>query len=350
MHTGTMWALVKDQPEMGLTMKRVEIPAVGNDEVKIKIHKTAICGTDVHIWDWNSWAQETIRLGTTAGHEYVGEIVEMGANVKGHHIGELVSGEGHIVCGMCRNCRSGRGHLCKSAQGVGVNRNGAFAEYLVIPATNLITCSPKIPEELYAIFDPFGNATHTALSFNLLAEDVLVTGAGPIGILAAAIARFSGARNVVITDLNDYRLRLAREFGVTAVNTRQTDLREVMGELGIHEGFDVGMEMSGSPVALRQLIDSMYNGGRIALLGLPSKNAVELPLNTIIWNGLILKGIYGREMYETWYKMQAMVEAGFPLEKIITHRFPIRDYQQGFDAMRSGHSGKVILDWSGIND
>ena len=320
MHTGTMWALVKDQPAKGLSMKRVEIPAVGDNDVMIKIHKTAICGTDVHIWDWNEWAQNTFRVGTTAGHEYVGEIVEMGAAVKGHHLGELVSGEGHI------------------------------AEYLVIPASNVISCSPKIPEELYSIFDPFGNATHTALSFNLLAEDVLVTGAGPIGILAAAIAKFSGARHVVITDLNEYRLELARQFGVIAVNTKETDLKEVMADLGIHEGFDVGMEMSGNPIALRQLIESMYNGGRIALLGLPNKNAVELPLNTIIWNGLILKGIYGREMYETWYKMQAMVEAGFPLEKIITHRFPVQDYKQGFEAMCSGHSGKVILDWTGLQD
>ena len=350
LHTGTMWALVKDQPAKGLSMKRVEIPAVGDNDVMIKIHKTAICGTDVHIWDWNEWAQNTFRVGTTAGHEYVGEIVEMGAAVKGHHLGELVSGEGHIVCGMCRNCRSGRGHLCKNTSGVGVNRNGAFAEYLVIPASNVISCSPKIPEELYSIFDPFGNATHTALSFNLLAEDVLVTGAGPIGILAAAIAKFSGARHVVITDLNEYRLELARQFGVMAVNTKETDLKEVMANLGIHEGFDVGMEMSGNPIALRQLIESMYNGGRIALLGLPNKNAVELPLNTIIWNGLILKGIYGREMYETWYKMQAMVEAGFPLEKIITHRFPVQDYKQGFEAMCSGHSGKVILDWTGLQD
>ena len=350
LHTGTMWALVKDQPAKGLSMKRVEIPAVGDNDVMIKIHKTAICGTDVHIWDWNEWAQNTFRVGTTAGHEYVGEIVEMGAAVKGHHLGELVSGEGHIVCGMCRNCRSGRGHLCKNTSGVGVNRNGAFAEYLVIPASNVISCSPKIPEELYSIFDPFGNATHPALSFNLLAEDVLVTGAGPIGILAAAIAKFSGARHVVITDLNEYRLELARQFGVMAVNTKETDLKEVMADLGIHEGFDVGMEMSGNPIALRQLIESMYNGGRIALLGLPNKNAVELPLNTIIWNGLILKGIYGREMYETWYKMQAMVEAGFPLEKIITHRFPVQDYKQGFEAMCSGHSGKVILDWTGLQD
>lgn len=343
-----MWALVKDKPEPGLTMKRVDIPPVGDNDVMIQIHKTAICGTDVHIWDWNAWAQETIRLGTTAGHEYVGHIVEVGKNVRGHHVGELVSGEGHIVCGMCRNCRSGRGHLCKDTQGVGVNRDGAFAQYLVIPATNVIPCSPKVPEELYAIFDPFGNATHTALSFNLLAEDVLVTGAGPIGIMAAAIAKFSGARHVVITDLNDYRLDLARQFGVTAVNTAQTDLQEVMAQLGIHQGFDVGMEMSGSPAALRQLIGAMYNGGRIALLGLPNRNMVELPLNTIIWNGLTLKGIYGREMYETWYKMQAMVEGGFPLERIITHRFPVEDYRLGFEAMISGRSGKVILDWSNL--
>ncbi len=348
MNNGTMWALVKDRPERGLTMKRVEIPAVGENDVMIKIHKTAICGTDVHIWDWNEWAQDTIRLGTTAGHEYVGHIVEMGANVKGHHIGEVVSGEGHIVCGMCRNCRAGRGHLCKATQGVGVNRDGAFAEYLVIPASNVITCSPKIDEELYSIFDPFGNATHTALSFDLLAQDVLVTGAGPIGIMAAAIAKFAGARNVVITDLNNYRLDLARQFGVTAVNTKETDLKEVMENMGIHEGFDVGMEMSGAPAALHQLIGSMYNGGKIALLGLPSKNSVELPLNTIIWNGLQLKGIYGREMYETWYKMQAMVEAGFPLDRIITHRFPIADFEKGFDAMCSGNSGKVILDWANI--
>ena len=349
MQTGTMWALVKDKPEQGQTMKRVDIPSVGPNDVKIKIHKTAICGTDVHIWDWNEWAQNTIRLGMTAGHEYVGEIVEVGSNVKDHSVGELVSGEGHIVCGTCRNCRSGRGHLCTGTQGVGVNRDGAFAEYLVIPASNVVSCSPTIPEELYAIFDPFGNATHTALSFNLLGEDVLVTGAGPIGIMAAAIAKFSGARNVVITDLNDYRLELARQFGVTAVNTGNTDLKEVMASLNIHEGFDVGMEMSGSPVALRQLIASMYNGGRIALLGLPNRNMVELPLNTIIWNGLILKGIYGREMYETWYKMKAMVEGGFPLEKIITHRFHVKDYVQGFEAMRSGHSGKVILDWSNLD-
>lgn len=342
-----MWALVKDKAEKGLTFKQVEIPTVGDNDVKIKIHKTAICGTDVHIYDWNEWAQQTIKLGTTAGHEYVGEIVEVGKNVTSAKVGDIVSGEGHIVCGTCRNCRAGRSHLCRATQGVGVNRNGAFAQYLVIPATNVIHCSSRIPEELYSVFDPFGNATHTALSFNTLGEDVLVTGAGPIGIMAAAIAKFSGARNVVITDLNDYRLDLAKQFGVTTVNTgKQGALEEAMKELGIVEGFDVGMEMSGNRFALNQLIGAMANGGRIALLGIQNKNAVELPLNTIIWNGLKLKGIYGREMYETWYKMTAMVEAGFPLEKIVTHRFPITEYEKGFEAMISGMSGKVILDWS----
>ena len=347
MSSQTMWALVKDKPEVGLTMKRVEIPQVGDNDVKIKIHKTAICGTDVHIYQWNEWAQETIRLGTTAGHEYVGEIVEVGKNVTSAKVGDIVSGEGHIVCGTCR---AGKGHLCRNTKGVGVNRDGAFAEYLVIPATNVIHCSKKIPEELYSIFDPFGNATHTALSFDTLGEDVLVTGAGPIGIMAAAIAKFAGARNVVITDLNEYRLDLARTFGVTAVNTGKEDLKKVMEDLGIVEGFDVGMEMSGNRFALNQLINSMANGGRIALLGIQGRNMTEVPINTIIWNGLKIKGIYGREMYETWYKMTAMVEAGFPLEKIVTHRFPIKEYQKGFDAMISGQSGKVILDWANVND
>lgn len=345
-----MWALVKDEAEVGLTLKRVEIPEVHAGEVKIKIHKTAICGTDVHIWLWNEWAQETIKLGTTAGHEYVGEIVEVGEGVTTCKIGDIVSGEGHIVCGHCRNCRAGRSHLCRETKGVGVNRDGAFAEYLVIPVTNVIHVSPRIPEELYSIFDPFGNATHTALSFTTLGEDVLVTGAGPIGIMAAGIAKFSGARNVVITDLNDYRLDLARKFGVVAVNTGREDLNEVMRSLGIVEGFDVGMEMSGNKYALNQLINSMANGGRIALLGIQNRNMTEVPINTIIWNGLKIKGIYGREMYETWYKMTAMVEGGFPLERIITHRFDIKDYRLGFDAMVSGQSGKVILDWSRVGE
>ena len=346
----TMWALVKDKPEEGLTMKRVPIPEVGHGEVKIKIHKTAICGTDVHIWQWNEWAQETIKLGTTAGHEYVGEIVEIGDGVENCKIGDIVSGEGHIVCGHCRNCRAGKGHLCKATKGVGVNRDGTFAEYLVIPATNVIHTSPKIPEELYSIFDPFGNAAHTALSFPTLAEDVLITGAGPIGIMAAGIAKFSGARHVVITDLNDYRLNLAKQFGVITVNTGKEDLKQVMHDLGIKEGFDVGMEMSGNRHALAQLIDCMVTGGRIALLGIQNRNLTEIPINTIIWNGLIIKGIYGREMYETWYKMAALVEAGFPLVKIITHRFDIKDYKKGFEAMISGQSGKVILDWSHVNE
>lgn len=341
-----MWALVKDKAERGLTFKQVEIPTVGAGEVKIKILKSAICGTDVHIYDWNEWAQNTVKLGTTIGHEYVGEIVETGEGVSSCKVGDVVSGEGHIVCGKCRNCRRGAAHLCRETLGVGVNRNGAFAEYLVIPESNVIKCSDKVPVELYSVFDPFGNATHTALSFTTIGEDVLVTGAGPIGIMAAAIAKFSGARNVIITDLNDYRLDIARRFGITAVNTGREDLREVMQELGIVEGFDVGMEMSGNKHALNQLIDCMCNGGRIALLGIQNSSTVELPLNKIIWNGLKLKGIYGREMYETWYKMTAMVEGGFPLEKIITHRLPITSWQEGFETMCSGMSGKIILDWS----
>ena len=346
---GTMWALVKDKAEKGLTFKQVEIPTVGDNDVKIKIHKTAICGTDVHIYDWNEWAQNTIKLGTTAGHEYVGEIVEIGKNVSAYKVGDVVSGEGHIVCGTCRSCRAGKAHLCRKTLGVGVNRNGAFAEYLVIPASNVIPCSPKIDEELYSIFDPFGNAAHTALSFTTIGEDVLITGAGPIGIMAAAIAKFSGARNVVITDLNEYRLDLARSFGVIGVNTGNTDLNEVMKDLGIVEGFDVGMEMSGNRFALAQLVDAMANGGRIALLGIQGRNMVEINLNKIIWNGIQIKGIYGREMYETWYKMTAMVEGGFPLEKIITHRFSVNDWEKGFEAMISGKSGKVILDWTSLN-
>lgn len=346
----TMWALVKDKPEVGLTMKRVNIPEVGHGEVKIKIHKTAICGTDVHIWQWNEWAQETIKIGTVAGHEYVGEIVEIGDGVDNCKIGDIVSGEGHIVCGNCRNCRAGRGHLCKFTKGVGVNRDGAFAEYLVIPAKNVIHTSSRIPEELYSIFDPFGNATHTALSFSTLGEDVLITGAGPIGIMAAGVAKFSGARHVVITDINDYRLELAKRFDVITVNTAKEDLKKIMHELGLVEGFDVGMEMSGNPHALIQLIDSMVTGGKIALLGIQNHNLTEIPLNTIIWNGLQIKGIYGREMFETWYKMTALVEAGFPLERIITHRFDIKDYKKGFEAMISGKSGKVILDWSKVNE
>ena len=345
----TMLALVKEAPEAGLVMKEVPVPSVGRNDVKIKIKKTAICGTDVHIYNWNEWAQETIKPPLTAGHEYVGEIVEFGEDVEGLSIGQRVTGEGHIVCGKCRNCRAGKGHLCRFTKGVGVNRDGAFAQYLVIPASNVFPCEPDIEDELYSIFDPFGNATHTALSFNVVGEDVLVTGAGPIGIMAAGIARFCGARNVVITDLNDYRLKLAEKFGVTAaVNTGREDLKTVMADLGIKEGFDVAMEMSGSRQALLQLINSMANGGRIALLGIQNRNMTEVPINTIIWNGLKIKGIYGREMFETWYKMAAMIKGGFDLKPIITHRFDVRDYEEGFAAMNSGSSGKVILDWTKI--
>lgn len=346
----TMIALVKEKPEVGLWMKEVPIPEVGPNDVKIKIRKTAICGTDMHIYNWNEWAQNTINTPMTIGHEYVGDVVEIGQNVTSCKIGDRVTGEGHIVCGQCRNCRAGKGHLCRYTKGVGVNRDGAFAQYLVIPESNVFHCDPSIPDDLYAIFDPFGNATHTALSFNVVGEDVLVTGAGPIGIMAAGIARFCGARNVVITDFNEYRLDLARKFGVTrAVNTGKFDLNDTMKELGIKEGFDVGMEMSGNGKALNQLINSMANGGRIALLGIQNKNMTEVPINTIIWNGLKIKGIYGREMFETWYKMAAMIKGGFNLEPIITHRFDIKDFQQGFDAMNSGNSGKVILDWTKLN-
>ena len=277
LHTGTMWALVKDQPAKGLSMKRVEIPAVGDNDVMIKIHKTAICGTDVHIWDWNEWAQNTFRVGTTAGHEYVGEIVEMGAAVKGHHLGELVSGEGHIVCGMCRNCRSGRGHLCKNTSGVGVNRNGAFAEYLVIPASNVISCPPRFRRSCTPSLIPSAMPPIPPCPSTSWRRMCWLPAPAPSASWRQPLPNSSGARHVVITDLNEYRLELARQFGVMAVNTKETDLKEVMADLGIHEGFDVGMEMSGNPIALRQLIESMYNGGRIALLGLPNKNAVELP-------------------------------------------------------------------------
>ena len=335
---GLMWALVKEKPEEGLWMKRVPIPELGPNDVKIKIHKTAICGTDVHIYQWNDWAQHTIPIGLTAGHEYVGEIVEVGPGVEGFKIGDLVSGEGHITCGKCRNCLEGHKENCKDAKGVGVNRNGAFAEYLVIPSSNVWPCNPNIPEEMYAIFDPFGNATHTALSYDMLGEDVLVAGAGPIGIMAAAIAKFSGARHVVITDFNQYRLDLANE-----------KLTDVMKEIGMTEGFDVGLEMSGSQAGLHDMIHNMKHGGNIALLGLQRTDA-KVDLETVIFNGLNLRGIYGRKVWDTWYKMSTMLQAGLDISPIITHHFDIKDYEKGFEAMISGESGKVILDWAHVND
>ncbi len=349
MNDNKMWALVKEEAAPGLALKRVPIPEVGTNDVKIKIHKTAICGTDVHIYQWNEWAQHTIAVGQTAGHEYVGEIAEVGAGVKGYKIGDLVSGEGHIVCGKCRNCLEGHKENCKDAKGVGVNRDGAFAEYLVIPAENVWPTKPEIPEEMYAIFDPFGNATHTALSYEVLGEDVLITGAGPIGIMAAAIARFSGARHVVITDFNQYRLDLAKKLGATrTVNLANEKLEDVMKEIGMTEGFDVGMEMSGAAAGFNDMINNMKHGGKIALLGLQRPDA-QINWETVIWNGLNIRGIYGRKVWDTWYKMTTMLQAGLDISDIITHRLNIKDYKTGFDAMISGQSGKVILNWEDLD-
>jgi threonine 3-dehydrogenase len=341
-----MKALAKLERAPGLTLTRVKKPEVGHNDVMIKIRKTAICGTDIHIWKWDDWAQKTIPVPMHVGHEYVGEIVEMGQEVRGFQIGDRVSGEGHITCGFCRNCRAGRRHLCRNTTGVGVNREGAFAEYLVIPAFNAFKIPPEISDDLAAIFDPFGNATHTALSFDLVGEDVLITGAGPIGIMAVAIAKHVGARNVVITDVNDYRLELARKMGATrAVNVARESLRDVMADLHMTEGFDVGLEMSGVPSAFTALLESMNHGGKVALLGIPpAQTAIDW--NQVIFKGLEIKGIYGREMFETWYKMVAMLQSGLDLSPIITHRFKVDDYEKGFAAMLSGESGKVILDWS----
>ncbi|BEV71987.1 MULTISPECIES: L-threonine 3-dehydrogenase [unclassified Paludibacterium] len=341
-----MKALAKLKSERGLWLTDVQKPEVGHNDLLIKIVKTAICGTDIHIYNWDEWAQKTIPVPMHVGHEYVGVVAGMGSEVKGFEIGDRVSGEGHITCGYCRNCRAGRRHLCRNTVGVGVNREGAFAEYLVIPAFNAFKLPPDITDDLASIFDPFGNAVHTALSFNLVGEDVLITGAGPIGIMAVAIAKHVGARHVVITDVNEYRLELARKMGASrAVNVAKEDLREVMGELHMCEGFDVGLEMSGNPQAFRQMLETMNHGGKIALLGIPPANTA-IDWNQVIFKGLEIKGIYGREMFETWYKMVALIQSGLDITPIITHHYKIDDFQQGFDAMLSGQSGKVILDWA----
>lgn len=341
-----MKALAKLKAEEGIWMvKDAPIPEPGHNDLLIKIRKTAICGTDVHIYNWDDWSRKTIPVPMITGHEYVGEVVGMGEEVKGFSLGDRVSGEGHITCGHCRNCRAGRTHLCRNTVGVGVNRQGCFAEYLVIPAFNAFKIPDNISDELAAIFDPFGNAVHTALSFDLVGEDVLISGAGPIGIMAAAVCKHVGARNVVITDINDYRLGLARQMGVTrAVNVAHENLRDVMAELGMTEGFDVGLEMSGAPPAFRTLLEVMNHGGRIALLGIPP-GEMAIDWNQVIFKGLFIKGIYGREMFETWYKMAALIQSGLDLTPIITHRYHIDDFQQGFDEMRSGRSGKVVLSW-----
>jgi threonine 3-dehydrogenase len=344
--SSTMKALVKSKPEPGLWLDEVPIPEVGLNDVLIKIQKTSICGTDVHIWDWNAWARKHIPVPMTIGHEFVGTVAAMGHNVTDLEIGDVVSGEGHIVCGRCRNCLAGRRHLCMRTSAVGVDRPGAFAEYLCIPVTNVWHADPTIPLELLAIFDPFGNATHSALSFRVLGEDVLITGAGPIGIMSAAIVRHAGARYVVITDLNDYRLELAKRMGVTlALNITRGSLRDVQRELGMKEGFDVGLEMSGSPDALRDMLANMCHGAKIALLGIPAE-AFAIDWSTVIWNMITIKGIYGREMYETWYMMQSMLHSGLDITPIITHRVHYTDFEQAFSVMRSGQSGKVIMDWT----
>ena len=341
-----MKALVKQQAAPGIWLEDIPEPKVGHNDVLIEVAKTAICGTDMHIYNWDAWAQKTIPVPMAVGHEYCGRIVEVGSEVKGLKAGDRVSGEGHITCGYCRNCRAGRRHLCKNTVGVGVNRPGAFAEYLAIPAFNAFKLPDSIPDDIASILDPFGNATHTALTFNMVGEDVLITGAGPIGIMATAIARFTGARYIVVTDVNDYRLELARRMGATrAINVQRDSLDQTMKELEIFGGWDVGLEMSGNVAAFREMLRTMFHGGSIAILGIPPGD-MAIDWNQVIFKGLTLKGIYGREMFETWYKMASMLQSGLKLDPIITHHFPIQEFQQGFETMGSGKSGKVILDWS----
>jgi threonine 3-dehydrogenase len=341
-----MKALVKKHAAEGLWLEDVPEPSPGINDVKIRVLATGICGTDLHIYDWDEWAQKTIRVPLVIGHEFCGEVVAAGSNVADLQPGDFVSGEGHVVCGRCRNCLAGRRHLCAHTQGVGVNRAGAFAEYVVLPMMNVWKHTRPIAREVAAIFDPFGNAVHTALSFPVLGEDVLVTGAGPIGIMAAAVARFSGARHVVITDVNPKRLALAERAGIEiTVDSRSTRLQEVQKRLDMREGFDVGLEMSGSPEAFREMLKNMCHGGKIAMLGIPASE-IAIDWSHIIFNMLTIKGIYGREMFETWYKMTVMIESGLDISPVITHRFPWQEFEKGFEVMRTGEAGKVVLDWS----
>jgi threonine 3-dehydrogenase len=340
-----MRALVKASAERGIWMQDVEQPSVGHNDVLIQIKRSAVCGTDIHIFQWDDWAKNTIKVPTTIGHEFYGEIVECGSEVKGFAIGDRVSAEGHITCGVCRNCRAGRRHLCMNTLGVGVNRNGAFAEYLAVPAFNVFKLPPSITDDMAAILDPLGNATHTALSFDLVGEDVLITGAGPIGIMAVAIARYAGARHIVITDINDYRLDLARKMGATrALNVSNESIDQTMTDLGMEEGFDVGMEMSGNPSAFRDMLRTMHHGGKVAILGIPP-DEMSIDWTEVIFKGLVLKGVYGREMFETWYKMSSMLQSGLNIEPIITHHFAADEFQSAFELMESGQSGKIILHW-----
>ncbi len=342
-----MKALVKTKAEEGIWLQDMPEPECGNNDVIVKIHKTAICGTDIHIYNWDEWAQKTIPVPMITGHEYAGEIVEVGQNVTDLSVGDIVSGEGHITCGRCRNCLAGRIHLCPNTIGVGVNRTGAFAEYVSIPAKNIFKPSREISTDLLSVFDPYGNAVHTALSFNMVGEDVLITGAGPIGSMAALVAKHAGARNIVITDMNQFRLDLIKKIlpEVITINVAKEKItREMMAQLGIFEGFDVGLEMSGSPQAFSGMLDLMINGGNIAMLAImPAGSGIDWDM--VVFKGLTIKGIYGREIFETWYKGSMMVQSGLPLEKIITHRFSYEEFQEGFDVMRSGNSGKVILNW-----
>ena len=341
-----MKALVKARAERGIWCETIDRPTIGHNDVLIRVNRTAICGTDIHIFQWDDWASRTIPVPMAVGHEFSGEIVEIGSEVKGFSPGDRVSAEGHVTCGVCRNCRAGRRHLCANSDGIGVNRPGAFAEYVSVPAFNVFKLPDDISDDMASILDPFGNAAHTALSFDVVGEDVLITGAGPIGIMAVAIARFCGARHVVITDVNDYRLGLARKMGATvALNVTRESIDDTMQNLGMTEGFDVGMEMSGNPSAFRDMMRTMHHGGKVALLGIPPGD-MAIDWNEVIFKGLELKGIYGREMFETWYKMASMLQSGLDISPIITHRFPVDDYQEAFELMESGQSGKVILEWA----
>ena len=341
----TMKALVKRRAEPGLWLEEVPVPELGINDVMIEVLRTGICGTDVHIYNWDAWAQRTVPVPLVVGHEFVGRVVEVGSNVKDFRPGEIVSGEGHVVCGRCRNCLAGRRHLCRETVGIGVNRPGAFAEYLALPMTNVWHHDPDVPRDVAAIFDPLGNAVHTALSFPVMGEDVLITGAGPIGIIAVAVARHAGARYVVVTDVNPYRLELASKMNPTlALDVRSESIADAQKKLGMKEGFDVGLEMSGNPDAFREMLGNMCHGGKIAMLGIP-QNDVAIDWSTVVLNMLTIKGIYGREMYETWYKMTVMIQCGLDIGPVITHRLHYTDYETGFEVMRSGRSGKVILTW-----
>ncbi len=341
----TMKALVKARPEPGLWLEEVPVPEVGPNDLLVKVRKAAICGTDLHIYNWDHWAQQTLSVPLVVGHEFMGEVVAVGSHVEGYAVGDRVSGEGHVTCGHCRNCRAGKRHLCRNTRGVGIHRDGCFADYLSLPASNAFRVPAKVPDEIASFLDPLGNAVHTALSFDLVGEDVLITGAGPIGCMAVTIAKHVGARNVVITDVNDYRLELARAMGADrVVRSAREDLRDVMRERGMTEGFDVGLEMSGHPAAFRELLAAMNHGGHVALLGIP-EDELAIDWNQVIFKGLTLKGIYGREMFETWYKVSALLQSGLDVSQVLTHRFPRDRFEEAFDTIRAGRCGKVILDW-----